>query len=206
RPTSTRNATRRGSSNAGFTTIGESPSVTGRARSERYASAPKTTAHAAVKARKPRVASVRSRARITAPSEPIASAVSSVQLMNARFSAIRSAGTSRVYRWRAQSRPIASPPTMGGTTKEVARGTRPRHDDHVVRPLLLGDPDAGRPDDPPRPVVLQPQQPQGARRRRPLRPDARHPRPFRPLRRRAADREPDEAGLAVHARAEPVAE
>ena len=57
---------------------------------------PRTTAQAAVKARNPRVASVRIRARTTATNDPIARPVRTVQLMNARFSAIRSAGTARV--------------------------------------------------------------------------------------------------------------
>jgi len=64
-----------------------------------------------------RVASVRSRARMTAPSEPIASAVSSVQLMNAMFSAIRSAGTSRVYR----SAPLGPPHAADGGTPRMDR-------------------------------------------------------------------------------------
>jgi hypothetical protein len=68
----------------------------GNAWSDRNARMPITTADPAVKDRKPRVASVRSRASTTAANEPNARLVRTVQLMNARFSAIRSAGTVRV--------------------------------------------------------------------------------------------------------------
>ena len=77
--------------------IAEPGTVAGKAVSERYASKPKIDAQKAVNARKPRVASVRSRPSTTAPNAPTARPVSTVQLMKARFSAIRcSAGTGRV--------------------------------------------------------------------------------------------------------------
>ena len=77
---------------------------------------------------------------------------------------------------------------------------------HLVRPFLLGghshravetilfDPWFGNPLSPKR-----------ADAGRPVRPAARDPRPRRPLRRRADDREPDAPGLAVHPRDEPLA-
>ena len=77
-------------------TIGEPPSVAGRAWSDRKARIARSTAQVAVKARNPRVAPVRRLASTTAPNDPTARAVRTVQLMNARFSAIRSAGTIRV--------------------------------------------------------------------------------------------------------------
>src|SRR6478735_7787371 len=79
-------ATRRGWSNAGSIRIGEPDEAMGRAWSDSTARIPRTTAQAAVKARNPRVASVRSRARTTATNDPIANPVRTVQLMNARFS------------------------------------------------------------------------------------------------------------------------
>ena len=85
------------------------------------------------------------------------------------------------------------------------RGHRSRHDVHLVRTLLLGGDDARRPDDHPRSVVLQSEQPEVAADGGPLRSAPRHARPLRPLRRRAHGRQPDPTDVAMHARDEPLA-
>ena len=54
-------------------------------------------AQAAVNARNPFVAGVRSRTNTTTPNEPIASATSTVQLISERFAAICWEATARVY-------------------------------------------------------------------------------------------------------------
>src|SRR5579862_2936512 len=123
-----------------------------RAPSLRWASSPKPAAQNALKPRKPRVAVVRTRIRTTAPKAPTARAVSSVQLMNARFSAIRWAGIVRVY---------------DGPT-EVPDGIEPEHPDHVARARLRRGHDARRQDDPVRPVVRQSAQCQAGQCRRAL--------------------------------------
>jgi L-ascorbate metabolism protein UlaG (beta-lactamase superfamily) len=91
--TNAASATRRGTSNAVSATIGDPLASTGRPVSESHARTPKPAAQNAVNARKPRVAPVVTRASTTTANEPTASAVRTVQLINARFEAIRSAGT-----------------------------------------------------------------------------------------------------------------
>ncbi len=88
---------------------------------------------------------------------------------------------------------------------EVDHGTRARYDHHLVRPRLRRAHHARREDDPHRPVVRQPTEPETRRPGRPLRSPARDPRPRRPHGRGGVDRQPAPAGLAVHPRDEPVA-
>ena len=67
---------------------------------------------------------------------------------------------------------------------------RPRHDVHLVRPLLRRSPDARRQGHPHRSVVRQPALATDGRLRRGVRPAAGHPRPLRPHGRGGRPREP----------------
>ena len=74
-------AARRGASNAGFATTGESPSVAGSDPSENHASTPNSSAQIVVNRTNPGVADVRQRASSAIAYAPTASPVSTVQLM-----------------------------------------------------------------------------------------------------------------------------
>ena len=91
-------------------------------------------------------------------------------------------------------------------TPEVRIDGFRRDDDHVVRARLRRGPDARRQGRAVRSVVRKSAQPEARPSGRALRRDARHPRPCRPLRQRAADRQPDAARLAGDPRAAALAQ
>ena len=95
RTASAASATRLGTSQVGSAGTAEAAPL-GRSVSDNRARIANTAEQIAVNARYPRVAPVRIRPRATAAKPPTASAVRTVQLMNARFWAIRSAATARV--------------------------------------------------------------------------------------------------------------